>query len=138
MGIWPPLELGVCHWAPVLRHELLIYQSGPWTVGYLEELEGDQGLQERSVFASKALGRKGGQLASSGFGRTAHEAEQGAGRLHRRFGGWSLQGRHLPLLSSRPFSCLLRLVLRRARQLHWPRRHVCDQQHGSRVTPTLV
>merc|ERR1712217_858547 len=92
-------ELGLRHGPPLLRDVVLLHEPGPRAAGHLEELEGEQGLQERRVLAAEGVGREGCQLASAGFGCPAYEAQQGAGRLHRREGGGPLQGRYLPLLS---------------------------------------
>merc|ERR1712060_158179 len=101
--------------APVLRDVLLFHEPGPRPVGLAEELEGDQGLQERRVLAAEAPGRKGCQSAPACPWCRDDRAEQGAGRLHWRQGPGALQGRHLQVLSwgQVPCSALVLAPLRR-------------------------
>merc|ERR1712186_213133 len=73
--------------------------GGLGPVGLAEELEGDQGVQERCLFVAEGSGREGGQSAPARPGCRDDETHEGAGRLHRRGGGGAVQGRHLPLLS---------------------------------------
>merc|ERR1712039_477943 len=96
--VWAPVELGLRHWPSLVCDVVLLHEPGPGTAGHPEELEGEQGLQERRVPAAQGVGREGGQLALAGAGRAAHHAQQGTGGLHWREGGGPLQGRHLPLL----------------------------------------
>merc|ERR1711957_784903 len=72
-------------------------------MGFAEELEGDQGLQERCVPAAQGAGREGRALALAGTWSPAHNADEGAGRVHWRHGCGPLQAGHLPVLSSHFF-----------------------------------
>merc|ERR1711879_555759 len=58
-----PPELGLRHGPPVLRHVLLLHESGAGSAGSLEEHEGEQGLQEPGVPAAQESRREGGTAA---------------------------------------------------------------------------
>ena len=51
-----------------------------------------------SALKSFKVGREGGSSSLAIAGCEPHQALQGAGKLHRRRGGWSFQAGHLPLL----------------------------------------
>merc|ERR1712204_112778 len=80
---------------------LLVHQSSSGTAGPAEELEGDQGLQERCLPSAQGTRREGSSLASTSTRSRAHQADQGAGRLHWRGEQWPVQGGHLSVLSPR-------------------------------------
>merc|ERR1712060_343327 len=96
--VWAPSQLGLRHWPPVLRDVLLLHEPGAWAARSPQELEGDEGLQERCLPLAEGSRREGRRVALACFGRRAHGALAGAGRLYRCERGRSLQGRHLPLL----------------------------------------
>merc|ERR1711896_83686 len=96
--VWAAPEPWLRHWPPVLRDVMLVHEPDPCAARPPEELERDEGLQERCLPSPEGVGRKGRAPAHLDAGRRAHDAEQGAGGLHRREDGGSLQARHLPLL----------------------------------------
>merc|ERR1711862_506508 len=97
---WSAFEPWVCHWPSFLRHVVLLHKPSARTVGHLEELEGDQSIQERGVSAAEEPRREGCPVAPSCSWCRAHNLEQGASRLHRRKDRGSIQERHIPLLIS--------------------------------------
>merc|ERR1711933_612766 len=133
-----PVELGLRHGPPLFRDVLLLHEPGPWAAGHPEELEGEQGLQERGVPLAEGAGREGGQLAPPVLGCPAHEAQQGPGGLHWRESGGPLQGRHLPILSDRELVqhlvCALASLLVQTLAGVRLQRHA-REQHGSCGSP---
>merc|ERR1712190_83549 len=99
MGVLAPAQLGLRHWAPVFRDVVLLHEPGAWTARSPEELEGDEGLQERCLPLAQVSRREGRRAAFACVGLRAHGAHEGAGRLHRREGDRAFQGRYLPVLS---------------------------------------
>merc|ERR1712032_1182286 len=77
---------------------LLLHEPGAWTARSPEELERDEGLQERCLSLAQVSRRESRRAALTCAGRPAHGAHAGAGRLHRREGDRALQGRYLPVL----------------------------------------
>merc|ERR1712139_502103 len=90
------------HWPPVLRDVLLLHEPGPRAAGPPEELEGDEGLQERRLPAAEGSRREGRSVAFARAWGRAHTAHQGTGRLHRRWSRGPHEGRHLSVLSAFP------------------------------------
>merc|ERR1712124_180003 len=90
----------VCHWPSLVRDVLLFHQSGPGAARSAQELERDEGLQERRVPPAEGLGREGGAPAPASARRSSHGAIEGAGGLHWGPAGGPIQGRHLPVLNS--------------------------------------
>merc|ERR1719454_31454 len=86
------------HWPPLVRDVLLIHQSGPCAARPTQELERDEGLQERRVPPAEGLGREGGAPAPARARRSTHSAIEGAGGLHWGPAGGPVQGRYLSLL----------------------------------------
>merc|ERR1712037_1012036 len=83
----------------LVRDVLLLYKPGACAAGPPEELEGDEGIQERCLLVAQGARREGRELALACAGRGAHCSQQGTGRLHRCQEHRSFQGRHLSLLS---------------------------------------
>merc|ERR1711959_110230 len=99
-GKRPTPELGLCYWASVVCDVVLLHEPGTGAVGHLEELEGDQGLQERCLPSAQGVGREGGQVAPPCTRRQPYRALEGAGRLHWCADHWTFQGQSLPLLNA--------------------------------------
>merc|ERR1711998_828401 len=94
----------------VLCDVLLLHEPGPRAAGSPEELEGDEGLQERILPAAEGSRREGRSVALARAWGGAHSAHQGTGGLHRRWSRGPHEGRYLPVLIA------LRLVPHQARQ----------------------
>merc|ERR1712019_6227 len=92
-------EPRLCHWASILRDVLQLYQPGSRTARSLEELEREQGLQERCLLAPEGARREGRNAPLACSWRRAHDINEGASRLHWRKRQWTLQALNLPLLS---------------------------------------
>merc|ERR1712039_603772 len=101
-GVRPLVELGLCHSPSVLRHVVLLHEPGLGAVGLAEELEGDQGVQERCLSVAEGLGREGRQPSLAGLGGEFDEVDEGAGGLHWREVRGPLQALDLPLLRAQP------------------------------------
>merc|ERR1711862_1024078 len=95
MGI---VKSRLCDWPPVFRDVVFVHQSGARSVGPLEKLEGDQGLQERCILASERTRREGGETASARDWRQPHRIVEGASGLHRCEEGGPVQAFNIPLL----------------------------------------
>merc|ERR1712098_372134 len=92
LGCRPLVELGLCHGPPVLCDVLLLHEPGPRSARSHEELEGDQGIQERRLLAAKVSRREGREPAFAGLRCAVDQAYEGAGRLHWCEPGRPLQG----------------------------------------------
>merc|ERR1712061_248552 len=90
---------------------LLLHKPGASAARPSQELEGDEGVQERCLLVAQGARREGRELALAGAGRRADKAHQGAGRLHRCERRGPVQGRHLPVLSSTEHSSRDLLVM---------------------------
>merc|ERR1712039_395056 len=58
LGSWQAAESRMRHWPSIFCHVLFFHKSGPRPAGYPEELEGDQGIQERCLFAAQGSDEK--------------------------------------------------------------------------------
>merc|ERR1719498_1832583 len=72
----------LCHWPPIFCDVLLLHQPGSWPAGSLEELEGEQRLQERGLPPPQGVGREGCTPSPSSPRCFTDNSHEGAGRLH--------------------------------------------------------
>ena len=91
------LNLGNATGPPQLRHVQLVHQPDH---GADRVVHPDGSVRQRRLCPAQAPRRKGGPAAPRCAGRQAHAAHRGAGRVHRRPRGRSLQARHLPVLGA--------------------------------------
>ena len=91
------LNLGCAYRSPQLRDECKLHQSGdrPDRAGAEQ-----RPVREEGVRPAQTPGREGGAPALGAPGCGAHRALAGAGRLHRRAGGRTVQAGSLPVLDT--------------------------------------
>merc|ERR1712151_1088742 len=100
-GVWASVELRLCDWPPILCDVLLVHEPSTWPARPSRKLERKQGLQERGLLVAQELGRKGCKLTPSSIRCADDNSNSRASRLHRSEGQWTLQRRHVQVLSTK-------------------------------------
>ncbi len=88
LGQGPSGEPGLRDGPPELRDEHVVHQPGAGPDG---AVGGQEQLREQGLHAPQAARRRSRPAAPGQAGRQAHEADSGAGRLHRRPGRGAVQ-----------------------------------------------
>merc|ERR1712151_184686 len=105
------VESRLCYWPPIFRDVLLFYKPGACSDRPLEELERDQGLQERCVLVAEGSRREGGEIAFARDRCQPHDTLERASGLHWRENRRPLQAFNIPLLEICFFRACLFLCL---------------------------